>query len=238
MLEPVLTLTHIRKAYKRHPVLRDCSMQIGHGETVAVVGENGSGKSTLLRITVGLLRPDGGQVSLRGKLGYCPQDLLIYDRLTVWENLVYFGAAYGMRRADLEAASRELFEQLTFGEYRDQLVATLSGGTKQKLNLTLALLHRPDILILDEPYQGFDYESYLAFLNLIDTLRSSGRAVLIVSHMARDNVRFDRILRLTKGTLTDEPQPHGDGRPDDAVGVHPEARNAGDADRRAPADDR
>ncbi len=216
----VLTLSNVSKAYD-HPVLHDCSMQVSQGESIAIVGENGSGKSTLLKIVVGLLKPDRGQVTWQGRLGYCPQDLSLYDRLTAWENVVYFGAAYGLGAEDVARSGQQLFERLNFAQYRGQLVAKLSGGTKQKLNLTLALLHDPDLLVLDEPYQGFDYETYLAFLDLVGELRERGKSILVVTHLAEDTRRYSRMLKLVEGALIDELASHSRRDPDDAPGVHP-----------------
>jgi ABC-type multidrug transport system ATPase subunit len=216
----VLTLRHVSKSYDQ-PVLRDCSAAVGAGESVAIVGENGSGKSTLLKIIVGLLRPDGGQVTWHGRIGYCPQELLLYERLTVRENLSYFGAAYGLDRQSIERASQYLFERLNFLAYRGQFVAKLSGGTKQKLNLAIALLHDPDLLVLDEPYQGFDYETYLAFLALVDELRARGKSILVVTHLAEDRRRYSRLLKLVEGHLIDESASDSRRHPDDAPGVRP-----------------
>jgi ABC-2 type transport system ATP-binding protein len=161
-MSAVLTLRAGRKAFGR-PVLRDDSAEVGGGESVAIVEENGSEKSTLLKVIVGLLPPDGAQVLSQGRLGYCPQELLICDRLTVRQNLRYFGVAHGLTDRQIDARPTDLFEPLNYGQYRDQRVATLSGGTRQKLNLTVALLHNPDLLVLDEPYQGFDDEIYWRF---------------------------------------------------------------------------
>jgi len=129
---------------------------VAPGTLVGVVGENGAGKSTLLKILAGELRPNRGHISRRGALGYCPQQVLLHDSLTVNQHLDYFRAAYGI--GDLRYAG-ELIEQLDYTHYCTSLVRTLSGGTKQKLNLTLALMHRPALLLLDEPYQGFDWET-------------------------------------------------------------------------------
>jgi ABC-2 type transport system ATP-binding protein len=129
-------------------------------------------------------------------LGYCPQDVILNDTLTVAQHLDYFAAAYGvpnMRRAD------ELLERLAYGQYRQATVATLSGGTRQKLNLTLALMHDPRVLLLDEPYQGFDWETYLRFWDLAAELRERGCAVLIISHLLFDQQRFDALYQLRDG---------------------------------------
>jgi ABC-type multidrug transport system ATPase subunit len=165
---------------------------------VGIVGENGAGKSTLLRILAGELRPGAGSVTLKGSLGYCPQSVILNDELTVAQHLDYFRAAYGI--ADLRRAN-ELIERLGLARYRTTAVRALSGGSKQKLNLTIALMHNPSVLLLDEPYQGFDWETYLRFWELAADLRQQDCAVLIISHLVYDRSRFDQLYTLDAGEL-------------------------------------
>jgi ABC-type multidrug transport system ATPase subunit len=199
MLDPVLTVRRVAKAYGRNRVLVDSSLTIAPGEIVGVTGENGSGKSTLLNIIVGRMRPDSGSVSATGRIGYCPQEMLVFDTLTVRENFRFFAAAYG--RSDWPARMQTLLGQLNFERYADTPVSHLSGGTRQKLNLAIAYLHEPDILILDEPYSGFDWETYLHFWELTAELRARNRAVLVVSHFVHDRERFDSLYRIVAGRL-------------------------------------
>ena len=201
MSQPLLSAEGIAKAYGRfgrHPVLREISFTVAPGTLVGIVGENGAGKSTLLKILAGELRPDHGRVALDGALGYCPQEVILNDALTVGQHLDYFRAAYGI--ADLRRAG-ELVERLAYQQYRQATVATLSGGTKQKLNLTLALMHDPRVLLLDEPYQGFDWETYLRFWDLADELRARGCGVLIISHLVFEQRRFDVLYQMREGRL-------------------------------------
>jgi ABC-2 type transport system ATP-binding protein len=199
MTESVLYVQDIEKSFGRHKVLTGVSFEIAPGTLVGIVGENGAGKSTLLKILAGELQPNRGQVVRRGALGYCPQQVLLHDSLTVNQHLDYFRAAYGL--SDLPHAG-ELIEQLGYSHYRTAVVRTLSGGTKQKLNLTLALMHRPQILLLDEPYQGFDWETYLSFWDLTDELRAHGCAVLVISHLFFEQQRFDELYQLQHGRAT------------------------------------
>jgi ABC-2 type transport system ATP-binding protein len=196
MTESVLRVQGIEKSFGRHQVLRGVSFEVAPGTLVGIVGENGAGKSTLLKILAGELRPNRGEVFRRGATGYCPQQVLLHDALTVNQHLDYFRAAYGF--GDLGYAG-ELIERLGYTHYRTSVVRTLSGGTKQKLNLTLALMHRPQILLLDEPYQGFDWETYLRFWDLTDQLRAQGCAVLVISHLFFEQQRFDVLYHLEQG---------------------------------------
>ncbi len=188
----------ISKHYGRKRILRDVSLTLAPGSLVGIVGENGAGKSTLLRILAGELRPSAGSVKLSGALGYCPQAAVLNENLTVAQHLDYFRAAY--RAPDLRRAN-ELVERLGYTRYRETPVQALSGGSKQKLNLTIALMHRPTVLLLDEPYQGFDWETYLRFWDLAGELRTDGCAVLIISHLVYDRSRFDQLYTLDAGEL-------------------------------------
>lgn len=195
---PVLEAHGITKAYRRRRVLQGADLAIMQGQLAGIVGENGSGKSTLLKILAGTLAADSGQIHLAGTLGYCPQDPVLSDSLTVGQHLRYFAAA--RRLPSLERAG-ELVAQLGYEQYRDTAVGALSGGTRQKLNLTLALLHDPDVLLLDEPYQGFDWETYLCFWELAEDLRSRGRAIVVITHLVFEQDRFDILADLAGGRL-------------------------------------
>ena len=196
----LLEARHVAKSFGRRRVLTDATLAVGPGELVGVTGENGSGKTTLLKILARLLRPDGGDLAYRGRLGYCPQEPLVFDRLTVTENFSFFAAAYGLDH--WRTAMVRWAERLRFEASLSQLVGELSGGTRQKLNLALALMHEPEVLLLDEPYAGFDWETYVRFWDLAETLRGDGCGLLVVSHFMYDRSRFDRICELNHGVLT------------------------------------
>lgn len=180
-------------------VLRGASVTLRAGEIVGLVGENGSGKSTLMKILVGSLDGDGGRLERSGTIGYCPQEPILYERLTCDEHFELFGVAYDLDRAFVERSRDEIYETLGFTDHRTARVDELSGGTKAKLNLGLALLPDPDMLLLDEPYAGFDWDTYVRFWDLTAERRDSGRAVLIISHFVADEQRFDRIVHLRDG---------------------------------------
>jgi ABC-type multidrug transport system ATPase subunit len=198
-MKSTVSVQGVTKSYGRHPVLRGVDLEVAPGTLVAVVGENGAGKSTLLQILAGTLAADGGTVSVRGRIGYCPQEPVLNGGLTVDQHLRYFAAAYRLPSLD---RGEELLELLGFGDYRARAVEELSGGTRQKLNLTLALLHDPEVLLLDEPYQGFDWETYLRFWQLVDDLRGRGRSVVVITHLVFEEERFDCIYALRDGRAT------------------------------------
>lgn len=208
----VLSVTGVTKAFHRGiwplrrsvDVLRGVTMEVRPGELVGLVGENGSGKSTLLQIIVGLLGRDSGSVVQPERLGYCPQQPMLWDKLTVDEHFALFARAYGMDDDARRRAVGEMFEELQFERYRGYRVEALSGGTRQKLNLALALMHEPQLLLLDEPYSGFDWETYSRFWEMSERRRDAGMGILIVSHLLTERERLDRIYTLRAGRTAEE----------------------------------
>lgn len=188
----------VRHGYGRREVLRGLDLDLRPGVLAGIVGENGAGKSTLLKILAGELRPLGGAVRHEGPFGYCPQDVVVNEALTVRQHLEFFRVARGL--SDLRHAG-QVMEALRLSEYLDERAGLLSGGTRQKLNLTLALMHDPQVLLLDEPYQGFDWETYQCFWGLAARLCEAGRSVLVVSHLAYDAERLNELWRLQGGVL-------------------------------------
>jgi ABC-type multidrug transport system ATPase subunit len=229
---PLLVASGIEKSYRRgvwpvqreHWVLRGLSVALYPGEVVGLVGENGAGKSTLMKILVGELAPDAGSVTGNGRLGYCPQQPVVYERLTCDEHFELFGRAYGMTPARQRRSASGLYEALGFERYAATRAAQLSGGTLAKLNLGLALLADPAVLLLDEPYAGFDFDTYLKFWELVAQRREAGRSVLIISHFVTDAERFDRIVTLRDGMAVQSP---------DAPGSAPAPRPTGARTREA-----
>ena len=188
---------------RRVEVLNGASLMVCTGELIGLVGENGSGKSTLMQIVVGMLGRDAGRVERIGRLGYCPQAPMLWDKLTVDEHFELFARAYGLDDEARERATVELLDELRFERYRNYRVEELSGGTRQKLNLALALMHEPTLLLLDEPYSGFDWETYLRFWEMSERRRDAGMGILIVSHFLAERERLDRVYELREGAAVE-----------------------------------
>jgi ABC-2 type transport system ATP-binding protein len=209
---PVLEARGISKTYrqgvwpfrKRNQVLDGVDLTLHRGEIIGLVGENGSGKSTLMQILVGELAADAGSIDLRGSLGYCPQSPIVFDRLTCDEHFELYGVAYELTREERVREQQRLYDDLDFKRYADTRVDRLSGGTLAKLNLALALLADPAVLLLDEPYAGFDWDTYLRFWDLVGRSREAGRSVLVISHFIADEQRFDRVVELHDGKATEK----------------------------------
>jgi ABC-type multidrug transport system ATPase subunit len=206
-LATVLRVEGVAKSFKTGPpwhrrrldVLRGASLYVQAGELVGLVGENGSGKSVLMKIIVGLLGRDGGTIERPTRLGYCPQVPLLWDKLTVDEHFQLFAEAYGLENATMARTREQLLDELSFAKYVDYRVEDLSGGTRQKLNLALALLHEPELLLLDEPYAGFDWETYLRFWQMAEERRQQGMGILVISHLLAERERLTRVYELRDG---------------------------------------
>lgn len=217
--DPALRVRGVQRSFvtgvwprrRRADVLRGVDLSVAAGEVVGLVGENGSGKSTLMKVIVGALRADAGTVDVVGTFGYCPQMPQLYPRLTCREHLDLFAAAYRLPATVLTRRRDELFAELNFARYADTRADRLSGGTLAKLNLSVALLAEPDLLLLDEPYAGFDWETYQMFWTMMGRRRETGSSVLIISHFVADTHRFDRIVRLHDGHIEARRATAGDG---------------------------
>ena len=195
---PVLSAAGICHSYGDRKVLQNLSLTVNSGERVAIVGENGAGKTTLMQICARLLTPQSGTLQIDGRVGYCPQIPGLHELLTADEHLALFSPAMGLTRSEGIARGRELLAEFGF-PVKDHGAQTrhLSGGCQQKLNLTLALLGGARLLLLDEPYQGFDHGSYMNFWDHVERWSNQGIAVIVVTHMLADLDLVDRVVSLT-----------------------------------------
>ena len=191
---PFLETSHLSKSYPGIQAIDDLSFSVEAGETFALLGPNGSGKSTTLMMLAGLAEPDSGRIEIDGEsmsshpqrlrriLGIVPQNLAVYLDLTARQNLDFFGGIYGLDSKSRRRRSDYVLELAGLGDRADDLVHTYSGGMKRRLNLGIALLHEPRLLILDEPTVGVDPESRARMLNSIRELSRSGMTIVYASH--------------------------------------------------------
>lgn len=194
----VLRLSQVTKRYRRRSVLRGVDLTLRAGEVAAVVGANGSGKSTLLNICAGVIRATSGTVERTPRVGYAPQQHGVSPLLTATEHFDLFGAVQGMDRRRSQSIGNQLSRHLGWAPRPDVIAGHLSGGTQQKLNVVLSELSRPDLILLDEPYQGFDQDSYVDFWEQVFTWSEAGAGVLVVTHLLHDVERVDHVLELPK----------------------------------------
>lgn len=209
---PAITVAHIVKSYSGAPVpiLRDVSLEIKKGECLGLLGPNGAGKTTLISIMVGLLKPDSGQVSVFGqepdkvgrRIGLVPQEVALYPSLTARENLNYFGRMYGLGGKDLSERIAFWLDALGLDAHAGKRVDNYSGGMKRRLNLIAALLHQPDLLILDEPTVGIDIHSKRVILEQLERLNRDGTTMVYTSHQFEEAEKIcTRVVILDKGLV-------------------------------------
>jgi len=195
--DALLTIRGVGKRVGKRWLLRDVDLDLHRGETLALVGENGAGKSTLVRIVAGVDSNDAGAIEVGGRIGYCPQEPGLLDLLTADEHLVFFGRGLGLDAPEARERGRALLAEFGFRGPQLHVVSKhLSGGSRQKLNLALALLGDPDLLLLDEPYTGFDGGTYLCFWQHVERWKDEGRACLVVTHFLGERERVDRVHEL------------------------------------------
>lgn len=192
----LLTATGVMKHFGRRTILEDVDLRVDAGEVVALTGENGAGKTTLLRICAGMEGADGGDIHVDGRIGYCPQLPGLFELLTAEDHLVMFGRGAGIGRSESLERGREILQEFDYPLGERTVTRDLSGGTRQKLNLALALLANPSLLLLDEPYQGFDRGTYVNFWDHCRRWASMGKGVLVVTHMLAELERVDRVVEL------------------------------------------
>jgi ABC-2 type transport system ATP-binding protein len=194
-----LSVRGVGKSFKRRQVLTDLSFDVRRGEALAVVGENGAGKTTLLRICAGVLSADRGEVARVPTVAYCPQEAGLIEHLSAEEHVRYVGGGLGLAGRDAISRGAALLHWLHFPDGGKATVRELSGGTRQKLNLALALMTESRLILLDEPYQGFDRGTYENFWDHVATWRHDGAAVVVVTHMLSELHRVDHVLELYPG---------------------------------------
>ncbi len=190
-MRAIIHLKNIHKAFGSRRVLDGLTLSIAEGEVYGLLGVNGSGKTTTINILCSMLPADGGEVAVAGKpvsgetkqiIGVAPQENEVYPNLTVRENLDFFARIYGLSRQQRNQRIQALVDQFSFGEYADTVVSELSGGWQRRLNIAIALVHSPKILILDEPTVGLDVESRYSLWELIRSLKSFGVTILLTTH--------------------------------------------------------
>lgn len=207
----MLTLDHVSKSFGDRVVLADLSLRLERGEVYGLLGANGAGKTTTINLICHLLRPDRGTITLdgqtiseatKGRIGIAPQENLLYRSLSCRENLRFFAAIYGVPRRDRAARIRDALEAVNLSDRADSPVETLSGGMQRRLNTAVAIVHRPDLLILDEPTTGLDLEARYDCWDLIRTLRSRGMTILLTTHLLDEAERLcQHIGILQRGKL-------------------------------------
>lgn len=216
---PALEARGLVRRFGRTVAVSDLSLSIAPGELYGLVGPDGAGKTTALRLLVGLLTPDGGEArvagavshaaggALRASLGYMPQQYSLYGDLSIEENLRFFGDLFGLSSTNFRERAAHLLGITQLTRFRDRRADALSGGMYKKLALACALLHRPRVLVLDEPTNGVDPVSRRELWELLYTLVDEGLAVLLATPYMDEAARCHRVGLLHGGRLIAEDAP-------------------------------
>lgn len=218
----MLEVKALRKSYGKMIAVDGVSLRADKGETIGLLGPNGAGKTTTVSMIAGLTRPDAGEVLIDGralqgdtdpakrKIGLVPQDLALYDELSAGDNLQFFAALYDLSGAKATRVIGEALELVGLSDRVKDKVGTFSGGMKRRLNLAAALLHDPEILLLDEPTVGVDPQSRNAIFDNLETLKARGKTLVYTTHYMEEAERLcDRLIVIDHGKVIADDTLHG-----------------------------
>ncbi|QTD40206.1 ABC transporter ATP-binding protein [Sporosarcina sp. Te-1] len=190
----MLTMTNVKKRYSEQEVVKGITLHVGRGEAFGLLGPNGAGKSTTISMICGLVPYDEGDIQVDGlsvnrspyeikkKIGVVPQDIALYPTLSAVDNLVFWGKMYGLKGAEAKTRALEVLETVGLVERGKNRIETFSGGMKRRINIGAALLHRPELLIMDEPTVGIDPQSRHHILETVKRLNEQGMTIIYTSH--------------------------------------------------------
>ena len=214
MLEAMLNVQGLRKVYGARTAVAGVSLQVRAGEVLGLLGPNGAGKSTTVGMISGLTAPDAGSVTIGGatlasdefafkrRIGLVPQDLALFEDLPALANIELFGALYDLPKATLKARAMAVLEMVGLADRAKDKPITFSGGMKRRLNIACALVHDPDVLLLDEPTAGVDPQSRNAIFDNLEALKRAGKALVYTTHYMEEAERLaDRIVIIDHGQV-------------------------------------
>ena len=214
MSEPILIANDLSKSFGEIQAVKDVSLQIARGEVFGLLGPNGAGKTTTISMLTGLLEPTSGSIIVDGmdvekhttevksKLGLVPQELALYPTLSARQNLLFFGRIYGLKGKDLQRRVDEVLEMIGLTERANDAIEDYSGGMKRRVNIGAGLLHKPDVLFLDEPTVGVDPQSRNAIFESVEALNRGGMSVIYTTHYMEEAQRLcHRVAIVDTGEL-------------------------------------
>lgn len=213
MSATVLQTQLLTKHYGSLTAVDGLSLEIYEGEVFGLLGPNGAGKTTSISMMCGLLKPDSGQVivhgkpitngdsSIRARVGVCPQNIVLWNQLTCLEQMQFIGEMYGLKGTTARQRGTQLLKELDLDEKRDKPARTLSGGMQRRLNLAMALVHDPEILVLDEPEAGLDPQSRVLVREYVKSLARRKTIILTTHNMDEAERMADRVAIIDHGKL-------------------------------------
>jgi ABC-2 type transport system ATP-binding protein len=209
----VLKTEGLTKRYGTLTAVKDLTLDVYRGEVFGFLGPNGAGKTTSINMMCGLLKPDAGQVTIhdrpvtggdlevRGRVGVCPQEVVLWERLTCLEQLQFIGQMYGLSGRDARERSETLLEEFDLAAKRNSQARTLSGGMQRRLNVAMALVHDPEIVVLDEPEVGLDPQSRVKLREYVQSLARRKTVILTTHNMDEADRMADRVAIIDHGEL-------------------------------------
>ena len=218
-VETAVEVRGVEKSFGHIRAVAGANLSLHRGEIYGLVGPSGAGKTTLIRMICGLLRWDAGDIRVlghpmpegkrrvAGRIGYMPQERALYRDLSVAENLAFFGQLQGMKKEKIRQRTEEILSFMRLAPLSAQLAGNLSGGEKQRLSLACALLHRPELLILDEPTVGLDPRLRQEFWEHFHELREAGHTILLTTHYLEEAGRCTRVGFMRAGRIRVEGTP-------------------------------
>ena len=214
MSEPILIAQDLRKSFGDIEAVKGISLQVARGEVFGLLGPNGAGKTTTISMLTGLLEPTSGKVTVDGldlethtnevkaRMGLVPQELALYPTLSARQNLNFFGRIYGLKGKDLKQRVDEVLEMIGLTERADDPIRDYSGGMKRRVNIGAGLLHKPQVLFLDEPTVGVDPQSRNAIFESVEALNRAGMSVIYTTHYMEEAQRLcHRVAIVDEGEL-------------------------------------
>jgi ABC-2 type transport system ATP-binding protein len=214
MNKDILSVNELTKSYGENQAVRGISFSIPQGEIFGLLGPNGAGKSTTISMLAGLLPPTSGQIYIKGldlsrnlsaakaRIGLVPQDIALYPTLSAWDNLLFWGQIYGLRGNTLKQRASEVLDIVHLSDRAKEPVNIYSGGMKRRINLAVGLLHRPEILFLDEPTVGVDPQSRNAIFESVEALNQAGLTVIYTTHYMEEAERLcHRVAIVDRGQI-------------------------------------
>lgn len=234
----MIKTTGLTKSFGNHNAVAGVTLHVAKQDIYGLVGPDGAGKTTLMRMICGLITPDAGEISLIGQsgkhlervkenLGYMPQRFSLYGDLTIMENIHFFGSMYRIKRQTINQRAKEILELTNLLEFKDRLADNLSGGMKQKLALTCALITRPSILVLDEPTYGVDPESRKEFWKILYHLNKEGVTILVSTPYMDEAELCTTVAFINQGRLVavDSPTNLKNGFPHSLLDIKTESKD-------------
>jgi len=202
----VLEVKGVSKSFGDNSILENIKLKLKEKEILGIVGASGQGKSVLIKTLIGFLKPDKGEIISpipKNKVGFSMQDNSIYEYLKIKQNWKYFGKLKGLSRTEIKEQTQKLLEELDLTKYRKKLVKKLSGGTQKRVDLGCALITKPKILILDEPFLGLDPELIRNLSKYLTHLKKQGTSIIISSHRVKEiSLICSRLVQLKNKTIS------------------------------------